>query len=248
MKENIKGRINLEKRILLADDEPSILDVCTRYLEREGYKIKTAADGEEAIKLWEQEEFDLIILDLMMPYKDGWKVCEEIRESDDVPIILLTAKAEEYDKLVGFTIGANDYITKPFNPRELVLRVNAIFRLLNYRSRSEINQSSAQIKKYGSLIINSDTREVTLNNHRIQLTMKEFDLLDFLASNPKQVFSRSQLLRQVWDTEFDGDTTTVTVHIRRLREKVEQDSSDPKWIRTVWGIGYKFTPGDHYEN
>lgn len=184
----------------------------------------------------------------MMPYKDGWKVCEEIRESDDVPIILLTAKAEEYDKLVGFTIGANDYITKPFNPRELVLRVNAIFRLLNYRSRLETSQSSAQIKKYGPLIINRDTREVTLNNERIQLTMKEFDLLDFLASNSKQVFSRSQLLRQVWDTEFDGDTTTVTVHIRRLREKVEEDSSNPTWIRTVWGIGYKFIPGDDYEN
>lgn len=242
------GRINMEKRILLVDDEPSILDVCTRYLEREGYSIKTATNGSEAIILWEQEEFDLIILDLMMPYKDGWKVCEEIRESDDIPIILLTAKAEEYDKLVGFTIGANDFITKPFNPRELVLRVNAIFRLLNYRSRLEPSQSSAQIQKYDPLIINRDTREVTLNDHRIQLTMKEFDLLDFLASNPKQVFSRSQLLRQVWDTEFDGDTTTVTVHIRRLREKVEEDSSNPKWIQTVWGIGYKFIPGEFYEN
>lgn len=240
--------MNLEKRILLIDDEPSILDVCTRYLEREGYNIKTGTNGEEAIEIWKQEEFDLIILDLMMPCKDGWKVCEEIRENDDVPIILLTAKAEEYDKLVGFTIGANDYITKPFNPRELVLRVNAIFRLLNYRGRLQPDHGPTRIKQYGPLIINQDTREVILNNHRIQLTMKEFDLLDLLASNPRQVFSRSQLLSQVWDTEFDGDTTTVTVHIRRLREKIEKDSSHPKWIQTVWGIGYKFTPGDFNEN
>ena len=233
----------MEKRILLVDDEPSILDVCKRYLDREGYLVWTALNGEEAIRLWKNNDFTLIILDLMMPIMDGWKVCEAIRESDDIPIIFLTAKGEEYDRLVGLTIGANDYITKPFNPRELVLRVNSICRLLEYRNYSHVtDQDHSSMITTDPFTINAVNREVFLNQKRIDLTMKEFDLLYLLASHPKQVFSRSQLLYQVWQTEFDGDTTTVTVHIRRLREKVEENPSAPKFIQTVWGIGYKFMP------
>jgi DNA-binding response OmpR family regulator len=231
------------KRILLVDDEPSILDVCTRYLEREGYLVLTGKNGEEAIRLWKENDFTLIILDLMMPILDGWKVCEAIRESDDIPIIFLTAKGEEYDRLVGLTIGANDYITKPFNPRELVLRVNSICRLLDYQKKTNVNDHN-HIITTNPFTINVANREVFLNQNQIELTMKEFDLLFLLASHPKQVFSRSQLLYQVWQTEFDDDTTTVTVHIRRLREKVEENPSIPKYIQTVWGIGYKFMPSE----
>lgn len=234
----------MNKRILLVDDEPTILDVCRRYLERESYVVVAGSNGEEALQLWRENDFHVIILDLMMPYIDGRKVCEEIRESDDVPIVFLTAKGEEYDRLIGLTIGANDYITKPFNPRELVLRVNAICRLLDY-SRKPIHEVEKEpILKTNSFTIHAANREVFLREKRIELTMKEFDLLFLLASNPKQVFSRSQLLYNVWQTEFDDDTTTVTVHIRRLREKIEQNPSKPKYIQTVWGIGYKFMPGE----
>ncbi len=234
----------MNKRILLVDDEPAILDVCRRYLEREGYLVVTASHGEEALKLWRENEFHVIILDLMMPYVDGWKVCEEIRQSDDIPVVFLTAKGEEYDRILGLTIGANDYITKPFNPRELVLRINAICRLLDYSKRPKHEKDEEHILKTDSLTIHATNREVFLLGKRIELTMKEFDLLYLLASHPKQVFSRSQLLYKVWKTDFDGDTTTVTVHIRRLREKIEKNSSKPKYIQTVWGIGYKFLPGE----
>jgi two-component system, OmpR family, response regulator VicR len=234
----------LNKRILLVDDEPAILDVCRRYLEREGYLVVTAINGEEALQLWRENEFHVIILDLMMPYVDGWKVCEEIRQSDDIPIVFLTAKGEEYDRLIGLTIGANDYITKPFNPRELVLRVTAICRLLDYSKKPKHENDEESILKANSLTIHASNREVFLKDKRIELTMKEFDLLYILASHPKQVFSRSQLLYKVWQTEYDDDTTTVTVHIRRLREKIEENPSKPKFIQTVWGIGYKFFPGE----
>lgn len=232
----------VNKRILLVDDEPAILDVCSRYLEREGYMVVTGSNGDEALQLWKMNEFHLIIIDLMMPFVDGWKVCEEIRQSDDIPIVFLTAKGEEYDRLIGLTIGANDYITKPFNPRELVLRVNAICRLLDYRKKPNHEKDEVQILRANSLTIHAANREVFLHEKKIELTMKEFDLLHLLASHPKQVFSRSQLLNKVWQTEFDDDTTTVTVHIRRLREKIEENPSKPAYIQTVWGIGYKFLP------
>jgi two-component system, OmpR family, response regulator VicR len=232
----------LNKRVLLVDDEPSILDVCQRYLERDGYLVMTALDGEEALKLWRENEFSVVVLDLMMPIIDGWQVCESIRETDDIPIIFLTAKGEEYDRLIGLTIGANDYMTKPFNPRELVLRVNGICRLLEYRKKTVGSEQgiSGQIVTAGPFTINQLNREVHYHDELIELTLKEFDLLLLLASHPKQVFSRSQLLYQVWESEFDEDTTTVTVHIRRLREKIEKNPSKPLYIQTVWGIGYKF--------
>lgn len=233
-------------KILVADDEANITDVCTRYLEREGYEVITAHNGEEALAKWASEQPHLIVLDLMMPQKTGWQVCEEIRHTQDVPIIMLTARGEEMDRLLGLTIGADDYLTKPFSPRELVLRVKSVLRRVQ-PSHTNLHHAHAKeilfagkLLQFPGLEINEGTRCVAANGQSVELTVKEFDLLWLLASHPEQVFSRSQLLTRIWDTAYDGDTTTVTVHIRRLREKVELDPSNPKWIKTVWGIGYKF--------
>jgi len=234
----------MTQKILIADDETNIRDVCTRYLEREGYQVLTAVDGEEALRIWKQESPDLIILDLMMPKKDGFQVCEEIRNVQDVPIIMLTARGEEGDRIIGLTMGADDYITKPFSPREMVLRVKAIFRrTLPVNRNQEVVQglsSSKDMIRFPGFVINLLNRSVEVNDKRVDLTVKEFELLSLLARHPEQVFSRSQLLNQVWDIDFYGDTTTVTVHIRRLREKIETNPSEPTYIKTVWGIGYKF--------
>ncbi|MFF2596431.1 response regulator transcription factor [Priestia megaterium] len=231
----------MTKKILIVDDESSIRDVCRRYLQREGYSTFLAADGVDAITQWKAQQPDLIILDLMMPHKTGWEVCEEIREIDDVPIIMLTARGEETDRIMGLTHGADDYVTKPFSPRELVLRVKSIFRLLGRDNVQKAHQETKQnIIKAGHLEVNETTRSVYLNQQPIELTMKEFDMLWLLLTHPRQVFSRSQLLEKVWDIDFEGDTTTVTVHMRRLREKIESDPSHPKMLKTVWGVGYKF--------
>lgn len=226
-------------KILVADDEPNITDVCTRYLEREGYHVLVAYDGMEALEIWLSEKPDLIVLDLMMPRKDGWQVCETIRNEQDVPIIMLTARGEEMDRLMGLTLGADDYLTKPFSPRELVLRVKAILRRIhgNAQKNSSANDS---IIKYNGIEVDPLSRKTLIQGREVELTAKEFDLLLLLVSYPNQVFSRSQLLSKIWDTDYDGDTTTVTVHIRRLREKIELVPSDPQYIKTVWGIGYKF--------
>ncbi|MGE7876672.1 response regulator transcription factor [Peribacillus muralis] len=234
----------MTKKILIVDDESSIRDVCKRYLQREGYLTIEASDGEEAIAKWKKQKPDLIILDLMMPYKTGWEVCQEIREVDDVPIIMLTARGEEQDRLMGLTNGAEDYVTKPFSPRELVLRVKSIFRLLGRNPLlTEIREAHVNMVQYGELEVNEATRTVCLRHDPIELTMKEFDILWLLINHPKQVFSRSQLLEKVWNMEFEGDTTTVTVHMRRLREKLERDPSNPQMLKTVWGVGYKFESG-----
>ncbi|AOH53568.1 DNA-binding response regulator [Peribacillus muralis] len=235
----------MTKKILIVDDESSIRDVCKRYLQREGYLTIEASDGEEAIAKWKKQKPDLIILDLMMPYKTGWEVCQEIRELDDVPIIMLTARGEEQDRLMGLTNGAEDYVTKPFSPRELVLRVKSIFRLLGRNPLLTQNREAhVNMVQYGELEVNEATRTVCLRHNPIELTMKEFDILWLLINHPKQVFSRSQLLEKVWGMEFEGDTTTVTVHMRRLREKLERDPSNPQMLKTVWGVGYKFESGD----
>lgn len=234
----------MSRKILLVDDETNIVDVCKRYLEREGFRVISAKDGVEALGKWKSESPDLLVLDLMMPEKDGWKVCEEIRNVDDVPIMMLTARGEEADRLLGFTIGAEDYITKPFSPRELVLRVKSIFRLMDREIR-ELTAVSSKSIVFNGFKMDPDTRTISVNQQPIDLTLKEFDLLWMLASHPKQVFSRNQLLNQVWDLDFYGDTTTVTVHIRRLREKIETSPSTPRYIKTVWGIGYKFETGEH---
>ncbi|MCY9660718.1 response regulator transcription factor [Paenibacillus chondroitinus] len=230
--------------VLVVDDEPNIIDVCTVYLEREGYQVISAMNGEEAIRQWRQHNPQLIVLDLMMPGKNGWQVCEEIRNERDVPIIMLTALGDEMDRLMGLTMGADDYLTKPFSPRELVLRVKGILRRLK-RTQTEtvVNAEAAlpaHILRYPGLEINVLHRSVRVLDKDVELTVKEFELLHLFAAHPDQVFSRNQLLSKVWDIDYYGDTTTVTVHIRRLREKLEPNPSEPRYIKTVWGIGYKF--------
>jgi two-component system response regulator VicR len=229
----------MNQTILVADDETNITDVCRRYLEREGYKVLVANDGIQALDLWKAHQPHFIILDLMMPGKNGWQVCDEIRAQQEVPIIMLTARGDEPDRLLGLTMGADDYITKPFSPRELVLRVKNILR----RSQMSVTQAkamAAEVLIFEGMTIYPDQRRVSVINKDIELTAKEFDVLYLLACHPNQVFSRNQLLNKVWDIDFEGDTTTVTVHIRRLREKIEANPSEPHFIKTVWGIGYKF--------
>ncbi|WP_219834479.1 response regulator transcription factor [Paenibacillus sp. R14(2021)] len=240
--------------IVIADDENNITDVCRRYLEREGCRVLVAHDGMQALRLWEQHAPDLLVLDLMMPQLDGWQVCETVRQHSDVPIIMLTARGEEPDRLLGLTMGADDYITKPFSPRELVLRVKNILRRTQRPAASagagngpaHRGGESSHGPEFGAalqfdgLAIFPDERRVVACGTEAELTVKEFDLLLTLASSPGRVFSRSQLLSGIWDIGFEGDTTTVTVHIRRLREKMEPVPSEPRWIKTVWGIGYKF--------
>lgn len=245
--------------IVIADDESNITDVCRRYLEREGYTVWIAHDGVEALRLWEEHAPDLLVIDLMMPLQDGWQVCERIRQNSDVPVIMLTARGEEPDRLLGLTMGADDYMTKPFSPRELVLRVKNILRRTQLAATSvtaavsgtglaqgtgrvngvEVIHASTAVH-FDGLSIYPEERRVVAGEKETELTVKEFDLLLTLAEYPGRVFSRSQLLSRIWDMDFDGDTTTVTVHIRRLREKLEQNPSEPRWIKTVWGIGYKF--------
>jgi len=222
----------LSARILVVDDEPAIRDVVERYLRREGFSTLSASDGEEA--LTQAADADLIVLDLMLPRLDGIEVCRRIRAQSDVPIIMLTAKSEEIDTLLGLRIGADDYMTKPFSPAELVARVQAVLKRTGGGARSPDDTV-----RVGTLRINPRLRTVERGNESIELTAREFDLLHFLASSPGQVFTREQLLDQVWDYHFPGDTSTVTVHVRRLREKVEPEPVRPRYIKTVWGVGYK---------
>lgn len=230
----------MQKRILVVDDEPSICDVLTRYLEREGYVVEVAADGPEALRATAQMSPDLIVLDLMLPGLDGLEVCHRLRMQSAVPIIMLTARDEEADKVRGFTTGADDYMTKPFSPAELVLRVKAVLRRVEAAVTS--TQAPENMLRFGSLTIAPAFRRVELAGRMVDLSAREFDLLHFLASHPAQVFTRSQLLQQVWDYNYYGDSSTVTVHISRLREKLEPDPTQPRYIKTVWGVGYKFEP------
>lgn len=222
-------------RILVVDDEPMIRDVVEQYLRREGFETIAASDGEQAVA--KADDVDLIVLDLMLPKIDGLDVCRRVRARRDVPIIMLTAKGEEVDKLVGLGVGADDYVTKPFSPRELVARVQAVLR----RAERGVAQVG-DIVQVGALRINARQRSVERAGEAIELTAREFDLLHFLASHPGQVFTREQLLDQVWDFTFPGDTGTVTVHVRRLREKIEPDPVRPRYLKTVWGVGYKVDP------
>ena len=222
----------MKARILVVDDENNIREVVEQYLRREGYDTVAAADGEEALE--RAADADLVVLDLMLPRLDGIEVCRRIRAERDVPVIMLTAKSEEIDKLLGLGVGADDYVTKPFSPRELVARVQAVLR----RSQDRPRQPGETVQ-VGALRINPQLRTVERSGQRLDLTAREFDLLLFLASHAGQVFTREQLLDQVWDFHFPGDTSTVTVHIRRLREKVEPDPVRPQYVKTVWGVGYK---------
>jgi DNA-binding response OmpR family regulator len=223
------------RSVLVVDDEPIVREVLSRYLTRDGYVVDTAADGVQALDAFERGAPDIVLLDLMLPLVDGFEVFRTIRLSGDTPVIMLTAKGEESDRIVGLELGADDYVTKPFSPREVVLRVGALLR------RTSPSPSSEPIV-FDGLAIDPDRREALLDGARVELTRKEFDLLYHLASHPGVVFTRTQLLAEVWDFAFDGDPATVTVHIRRLREKIEEDPSSPRRLVTVWGVGYRFDP------
>ncbi len=215
-----------------------VAEVVERYLRREGFDVALAADGEAAVAEAESNVPDLILLDLMLPKMDGLTAFRQIRAKSSVPVIFLTAKGEETDRIVGLETGADDYIAKPFSPREVVARVKAVLR----RSTAAIPGGTADSLRYDDLVINPRTREATVADHRVDLTAKEFDLLWFLSSHAGEVFTRAQLLDQVWDYQYAGDASTVTVHVRRLRAKVEADPNQPRHIKTVWGVGYKFVP------
>lgn len=229
-----------QRRVLIVDDEETVREVVGQYLELEGFLILQATTGLEALRLAEKTPPDLVILDLTLPGIDGLEVCRRLRAASAIPILMLTARAADAEKLEGFNVGADDYLTKPFNPRELVARVQAIMR------RQEALSAPAMIfdgdLHVGDITIRLQLREVERNGLPVALTTKEFDLLYFLATHPRQVFTREQLLQHVWDYNNYGEDSTVTVHIRRLREKVEADPSRPHHLRTVWGVGYKFEP------
>lgn len=225
------------QKVLVVDDEPQILDVVSKYLSREGFQISIARDGEAALTTFNSNKPDLVVLDLMLPKVDGLEVFRRMRNLSAVPVIMLTAKGEETDRIVGLELGADDYITKPFSPRELVARVKAVLRRATTGTMLETGER-ALVR--GELRIDPRERSVSVGEKPVELTSKEFDLLWFLASHPGQVFTRSQLLDHVWGYEFYGDSSTVTVHVRRLREKIETDPAAPHYLSTVWGVGYKF--------
>jgi two-component system, OmpR family, response regulator VicR len=227
-----------ELTILVVDDEPNILEVVSAYLRRELYNVVTATDGEAAMKQFAETSPDLIVLDVMLPRLDGLEVCRRVRATSNTPIIMLTARSDEMDKLVGLGIGADDYLTKPFSPRELVARIKAVLRRSLAVAPPE--PGADDTLKFPGLKINPRTRAVEMDSGPVELTAKEFDLLYFLARHPQEVFTRTQLLDQVWDYSYYGDTSTVTVHVRRLREKIEPDPMRPRYVKTVWGVGYKF--------
>jgi DNA-binding response OmpR family regulator len=222
--------------VLVVDDEPIVREVVVSYLQREGYRTLEAGDGDTARELVERDEPSLVVLDVMLPGTDGLELCRWIRARSELPVILLTARGEEADRIVGLELGADDYVTKPFSPRELAARVRTVLR------RSTPDVPKAERLSFEELSIDARTREVKKEGTELRLTAKEFDLLWFLACHPRQVFSRDQLMDRVWGYEATLDTGTVTVHIRRLREKIEDDPSQPRLLQTVWGVGYRFTP------
>jgi len=224
------------RRVLVVEDEPMVAEVVERYLRRDGYDVKMAYDGLEALRLFRGWVPDLVILNLMLPHMDGLEVCRRMRAASETPIIMLTARGDEPDRLLGLGLGADDYVTKPFSPRELAARARAVLR------RSAGAASSGQVLRFGDLLVNGLSRQVQKDGRPVELTAKQFDLLFFLARQPGRVFSREQLMNAVWDFEFPGDSSTVTVHVRRLRVKLEDNPEHPRHIKTVRSIGYKFEP------
>ncbi|WP_368937213.1 response regulator transcription factor [Bacillus sp. SH8-8] len=226
-------------RILIADDDKEIRNLLKIYLERELYMVDTAINGEEALHLFNQNNYNLVILDLMMPKIDGIEVCKKLRDKTNIPILMLTAKDHEVDKILGLSIGADDYITKPFSIHEVIARVKALMRRFLVLGSNNTAQEKTTLSFKG-LTINLNTYTVHTNKEEISLTGKELELLKFFTSNPEQVFTKTQLFRNVWDDNYIEDDNTVMVHIRKLRKKIEIDPSNPKFIQTIWGIGYKF--------
>jgi DNA-binding response OmpR family regulator len=228
-----------EPKILIVEDEPSIAEVVGLYLQRAGYRVQTAADGKIATTMLEKGIPDLVILDLMLPEIDGLSLTRWLRNRSDVPIIMLTARREEIDRIAGLEMGADDYVVKPFSPQELVSRVRAVMRRLK---REQALDESEQPLSFGELAINALSRTVSVSGKDVPLTAKEFDMLYLLAQHPRQVYTREQLLERIWGGAEYIDPGTVTVHIRRVREKIEADPSNPVRLVTVWGVGYKFEP------
>ena len=225
----------METKLLIVDDDPNICDMLKLYFENEGYKIRTANDGVEGVQAFKMYDPDLVLLDIMMPKKDGWQVCREIREMSPKPVIMITAKGEVFDKVLGLELGADDFIVKPFDMKELSARIKAVLRRYNAHSKT----SDDEIVKFENIEISLQKYELKLNGKAIDIPPKELELLYFLASNCNRVFTRDQLLDKVWGFDYLGDSRTVDVHVKRLREKLE-GASDKWTLKTVWGVGYKF--------
>ena len=224
-------------KVLVVDDEKLIVKGIRFSLEQDDMEVDCAYDGEEALKLAAENTYDIILLDVMLPKHDGFEVCRQIREYSDVPIIMLTAKGEDMDKILGLEYGADDYITKPFNILELKARIKAIIRRTG---KKKDQKEDGKLVVKGDMKIDCESRRVVIGDREINLTAKEFDLLELLATHPNKVYSRENLLNLVWGYEYPGDVRTVDVHIRRLREKIEAQPSDPKYVYTKWGVGYYF--------
>jgi two-component system, OmpR family, response regulator ResD len=229
-----------EARVLVVDDEAMVREVLSRYLERDGFEVESAADGELALEAFEARRPDLVLLDLMLPRVDGFEVFRRIQASAPSPVIMITARGDVTDRIVGLETGADDYVSKPFSPAEVVARVRAVLR--RGAKSAQPADVPREILRFDGLEIDPDARLVRREGHSVSLTPREFDLLHFLASNPRKVFSRYELLDELWDVAFAGDPATVTVHMRRLREKIEADPSRPARLVTVWGSGYRFEP------
>jgi DNA-binding response OmpR family regulator len=229
--------------ILVVDDESSVVEVVTLYLQREGYRVRSARDGAAALIALQTARPALVVLDVMLPQIDGLSLIRRMRENPalDVPVIMLTARGQEIDRIAGLELGADDYVTKPFSPAELVSRVKAVLRRSYGKAKADDTQAALD---FGRLRVDPVTRQVLVDDHEVELTATEFNLLWFMASHPRQVFKRDQLLENVWGFSDYVDPSTVTVHIRRLREKVESDPGRPTWLQTVWGVGYRFDPGE----
>jgi DNA-binding response OmpR family regulator len=230
--------VNQGMRVLIVDDEPMVRDVLERYLTRSGFVASSAGDGEAAISAFDDLRPDIVLLDLMLPKVDGFSVFQSIRARAATPVIMLTARGAEAERIAGLELGADDYVAKPLSPREVVARVHAVLR----RQSAQDGASEKETLVFGDLEVDGTSREVRFERRLVALTPKEFDLLYLMASSPRTVFTRSELLEQIWDLSFEGDPSTVTVHIRRLREKIERDPSKPSHLVTVWGIGYRFEP------
>jgi len=224
--------------ILVVDDEEKIRDLVITYLQAEGYGVEGAADGRQALELVRKKNFDLLVLDLMIPGMDGWTVCREIRKDSDIPILMLTARGDEIDRVLGLELGADDYVVKPFSPRELVARIKAILR--RTKKDRPVPGEREHVLEFTGLSINPGSRDVAVSGQPVQLTPKEFEILIYMAGSPGRVFTREQLLEHVWGFNFFGEARTVDTHITRLRDKLARIPGARQYIHTVWGVGYKF--------
>ncbi len=225
-------------KVLIVEDEDAIAEIERDYLELSGFDVTLASDGKEGLDIALKEDFDIIILDIMLPEMDGFDICKEIRKEKDIPIIMVSAKKEDIDKIRGLGIGADDYMTKPFSPSELVARVKA--HLARYERLLTNNKPENEIIEIRGIKIDKTARRVFVNGEEKSFTTKEFDLLTFLAEHPNHVYTKEELFREIWDMDSIGDIATVTVHIKKIREKIEADTSNPQYIETIWGVGYRF--------